>query len=120
MNLLQLGVGGNDVPKNAPLTLMKYKWFFAGYQKPAKLVKIFNYYLKRRNDKDRGESTRRRDDGERVKGKRNDGERVKGRRYDGERVKGRRYDGERVKGRRDDGERVKGIRDDREGKREKG
>ncbi len=34
-----MGVGGNDVPKNAPLTLMKYKCFFAGYQKPAKLVK---------------------------------------------------------------------------------
>ena len=39
-NLLQLGVGGNDVPKNAPLTLMKYKCFFAGYQKPTKLVKV--------------------------------------------------------------------------------
>jgi hypothetical protein len=38
-NLLQLGVGGNDVPKNAPLTLMKYKCFFAGYQKHTKIVK---------------------------------------------------------------------------------
>jgi hypothetical protein len=28
-----LGVGGNDVPKNAPLTLMKYKWFFCGIPK---------------------------------------------------------------------------------------
>ncbi len=35
---LLLGVGGNDVPKNSPLTLMKYKCFLAGYQKPAKLV----------------------------------------------------------------------------------
>ena len=34
-----MGVGGNDVPKNSPLTLMKYKCFLAGYQKPAKLVK---------------------------------------------------------------------------------
>ena len=40
-NLLQLGVGGNDIPKKAPLTLMKYKCFFAGYQKPAKLVKAY-------------------------------------------------------------------------------
>jgi hypothetical protein len=35
-----MGVGGNDVPKNSPLTLMKYKCFLAGYQKPAKLVKV--------------------------------------------------------------------------------
>ncbi len=35
-----MGVGDNDVPKNSPLTLMKYKCFLAGYQKPAKLVKI--------------------------------------------------------------------------------
>ena len=45
-NLLQLGVGGNDIPKKAPLTLMKYKCFFAGYQKPAKLVKSFRTVFK--------------------------------------------------------------------------
>jgi hypothetical protein len=41
-----LGVGGNDVPKNAPLTLMKYKCFFAGYQKPAKLEKTNTIVLR--------------------------------------------------------------------------
>ncbi len=38
-NLLQLGVGGNDVPKKAPLTLMKYKCFFCGIPKARKTWK---------------------------------------------------------------------------------
>jgi hypothetical protein len=38
-NLLQLGVGGNDVPKNAPLTLMKYKCFLCGIPKARKTCK---------------------------------------------------------------------------------
>jgi hypothetical protein len=38
-NLLQLGEGGNDVPKNAPLTLMKYKCFFCGIPKARKTCK---------------------------------------------------------------------------------
>jgi hypothetical protein len=36
-----LGVGGNDVPKNAPLTLMKYKCFLCGIPKARKTSKIF-------------------------------------------------------------------------------
>jgi hypothetical protein len=45
-------VGGNDVPKNSPLTLMKYKCFLAGYQKPAKLVKsVVHFELLRSSQK---------------------------------------------------------------------
>jgi hypothetical protein len=36
-----LGVGGNDVPKNAPLTLMKYKCFLCGIPKARKTCKNF-------------------------------------------------------------------------------
>jgi hypothetical protein len=32
-----LGVGGNDVPKNAPLTLMKYKCFLRDTKSPQNL-----------------------------------------------------------------------------------
>jgi hypothetical protein len=41
-NLLQLGVGGNDVPKNAPLTLMKYNCFLCGIPKARKTCKTDN------------------------------------------------------------------------------
>jgi hypothetical protein len=35
-----LGVGGKDVSKNAPLTLMKYKCFFCGIPKARKTWKF--------------------------------------------------------------------------------
>ena len=36
-----MGVGGNDVSKNAPLTLMKYKCFFCGIPKARKTCKSY-------------------------------------------------------------------------------
>jgi hypothetical protein len=41
-----LGVGGNDVPKNAPLTLMKYKCFLCGIPKARKTRKKLKYSQK--------------------------------------------------------------------------
>ncbi len=37
-----MGVGGNDVPKNAPLTLMKYKCFLCGIPKARKTCKTMH------------------------------------------------------------------------------
>jgi hypothetical protein len=44
-----LGVGGNDVPKKAPLTLMKYKCFLCGIPKARKKKKKKKYYEKSLN-----------------------------------------------------------------------
>jgi hypothetical protein len=40
-NLLQFGVGGNDVPKNAPLNTNEIQMFFCGIPKARKTWKLF-------------------------------------------------------------------------------